>query len=144
MSGGGRPDDVSDPASFPEISAFSVSSGVASLEPGLSRRFRHDSWNQSYGKQNTYLRTQRIHEAYLTRKTLYHSLFLFLRIIGPSTSAEGAPEVVVIIVLKVFFLGRLVQRARMGQCACRTVAPKMAFWKELYLLMICMACDRAR
>ena len=109
MSGGGSPDDdTSEAASFPEISSVSAASGVCSRELGLSRRFKHDSWNQSYGKEIYDLRSHRVHGAYLAGETLYHSFSFLIRFVYPPAAAEGSPKILIVVVFRVFFLGILV------------------------------------
>ena len=83
-------------------------------------------------------------QAHLTGKTLYHGFPLLLRVIRPSASTEGGFEVPSIHIALVGLLERSVQSAGMRKRARRAVTTEPALWKELKLLMVGMACNRAR
>ena len=120
---------------------------MGSREGGRSRRFRHDSWNQSYNARHARIVKEisisfkTLGRAHLTGNTLNHRLSFLLRVVRPSTPAELRAEVAAVPILFVESLLCRVQRARVGEGSGWAVTLEGALWEELELLMVGVACD---
>ena len=100
---------------------------------------------------------------YLTSHALNHRLNLFSCIVRPTAPAEVTVKILTALrmnientkiaferfylaigVLRIFRFLRLVKSAGMLKAVCRTIAAEVPLWEQLYLFMVCVACDTAR
>jgi hypothetical protein len=120
--------------------------GDGGREDGRSRRCRHDSWNQSCSRRQHHAICLRAY-THFTRKALHHRLALALRVIRAPTAAERTREVAPIhvhVVRRPRLLARVDQTAACTPTRCGAVAREVPPCKQLDLLVLAVARDRAR